>query len=358
LNNWLTKAIRLHDWWHFILPPIFAFYFAGLQVAAFSGSWKDLLTGLLALAALAVPMAAFGFFLNDWTDISEDAAGGKSNFAAPLHPIVRMLLMAIITGVLAGVMILYPFSSLIRILLVFQAVALILYSSPPFRLKNKPVAAVLLDATYSGTIFFLIALLLSIGSAEWHIMLVAYLFGMVKGLRNIIYHLQQDKSFDTTVGKKTMAHVTSEGGVQKTQEVLWLIESGLLIYLGYFTNVYTYSILILGFILILIKRHFYLGKSFTAQENKNQWLGELNTLYEIWFLLAAVTGVMVGRGIFALVISYAMLFFVFPYTRKVFQELYIALYNLYYFVSDLYFIYTKPYFDIGKFFRRIFRRNE
>jgi hypothetical protein len=358
LNNWLTKAIRLHDWWHFILPPIYAFYFAGLQIAGFDGSWKDLLTGFLALTAIAVPMAAFGFFLNDWTDISEDAAAGKSNFAAPLHPILRVLLMAAITVVLVGVAIFYPFSSLIRILLVFQAIALILYSSPPFRLKNNPVAAVLLDATYSGTIFFIIALLLSIGSVEWHIFLVVYLFGMVKGLRNIIYHLQRDKSFDATVGKRTMAHVSSERGVQKMQEVLWLIESGLLIYFGYYTNVYTYSILILGFILILIKRKFYLGKSDKAQEDKNQWLGELNTLYEIWFLLAAVTGVMVDRGIFAIGISYALLFFVFPYTRKVFQEIYIGIYNLYYFVSDLYFIHTKPYFDIGKIFRRIFRINE
>lgn len=331
-------------------------YFIGLQLSLSPAILGDIITGTSSLLALAIPVAAFGFFLNEWTDITEDTAAGKPNYAAPLQPFARILLFLAISIVLLVILWGYPFPPVVRLLVMVQVLAFALYSCHPFRLKNSPVAAVLLDAIYSGTLFYIIALQLSIGSFLWKYVLLISSFGLFKGLRNIIFHLVADKKFDTKAGKETMAHIISERQATKTQEALWLIESSFLIVLSYYTTTTTFIIVLLGFIIILIKRHFYSDDFQENNHNKLQWLGELNTLYELWLPLAAITGVMWQKGIVHLVISWALLLFVFPYTRKVFHELYIALYNAYYFVSDLYFVYTKPYFDIGKFIRRIFRR--
>ncbi len=331
-------------------------YFIGLQLSLSPAPLNDIITGVLSLLALAIPVAAFGFFLNEWTDIAEDTAAGKPNNAVLLQPFFRTLLLVIISIVLSVVLWGYSYPNIVRWLVLAQILAFILYSCHPFRLKNSPVAAVLLDAIYSGTLFYIIALQLSIGSFIWKYAMLITAFGLFKGLRNIIFHLVTDKKFDTMAGKETMAHIISEQQANKTQEALWLIESTFLIVLSYYTTSTTFIIVLLGFIIILIKRHFYADDFHGNSHNKLQWLGELNTLYELWLPLAAITGVMWQKGIIHLIISWALLLFVFPYTRKVFHELYIALYNAYYFVSDLYFVYTKPYFDIGKIFRRIFRR--
>lgn len=347
----ILQAIRLHDWWHFILPPIFAFYLSGIQLSHSKAGFVMILQGLIELTALAIPVAAFGFFLNEWTDIEEDLAAGKRNYVVEISLWLRILIFLSITISLVAAIILATYPLTVLVLVVTQLGALVAYSVPPWRLKRYPIAAVLLDATYSGPLFFMIALVLSMGIAEWKFLMMAVLFGFIKGLRNIIFHLEQDKNFDLQAGKRTFAQMITTENAQKTQEVLWMLEAIILLYFGYFTTSLTFTLLLLGFVIILIKRNFY-----KSVEGRQQWLGELNTLYEIWFLVASACGVFYPMGWQAFTISLLALFFFFPFSRKIFHELYIAAYNGYYFISDLYFVYTKPHFDIGKFFRKLFCR--
>jgi 4-hydroxybenzoate polyprenyltransferase len=347
----ILKAIRLHDWWHFILPPIFAFYLTGIQLSHSESGLFEILSGLIKVIALAIPVASFGFFLNEWTDISEDAAAGKANYVAGLSFSLRVGVLFVIIIAAAGILIAGNFPPSVLVLLLIQLLLLIAYSVLPVRLKRFPIAAVILDALYSGPLFFMIALILSMGTPEIRFLLMALIFGFLKGLRNIIFHLEQDKNYDLAAGKKTFAQLVTTANAQKTQEVFWILEGVTLLFFCYFTTTLSFTILLIGFVVILIKRNFY-----SSETAKPQWLGELNTLYEIWFPIAVMCGVFHPLGWGALALSFLALLFFFPYTRKIFHELYIALYNGYYFVSDLYFIYTKPYFDIGKFLRKIFRR--
>lgn len=369
----LLAAVRVNEWWHHILPPIIGFYFLGTTYTS-SADILAICAGLGKLLFISIPVAAFGYYLNEWTDIEDDRAGGKRNFAGPLSVKNRWLLFSsIMTGILAGLIFL-PLSLEIRLLIVLQVTLLSLYSCQPFRLKRVPWAAVMLDALYSGTIFFVLAFLLS-GSASFQTILLIIMTGLLKGVRSIIHHLMLDADKDAASGQRTVAHLISKRRLFIGQEVIWFGEVVLILWLSHIVSIPVFWIMFGAVILLLVKRRYYTHFGGEKGNDKTVWLKELNVLYEVWIPIAGLVIVLFPFGWWVPVLGVGVMMFLFPGTLRIFPELYLAVlnayyfvryvlvfiwhriyyffYNIYYAINDLYFIHTKPHFDIGKFWRRL-----
>jgi hypothetical protein len=326
-----------------------------LLLSGSNATLSDILIQLSSLMALAIPVAAIGFFLNEWTDIESDKLAGKANQLSSFPPLLRVLLFIGLLFLLFLPFFFYHYISWVKMLFACQLLLFTLYSVPPFRLKRYPLPAVILDALYSGMLFYLIAIFMSVGSFDWSVVLPVALFGCLKGVRNILYHLQLDAAYDQRAGQRTAAHIFQPEVLQRMQEALWVFEMALLLKICLSAKSPTMIVLIIGFLMIGVKRQFY-----NKKVNKIKWLGELNTLYELWFPLAAILGVTVHFGRIESIMAIVFMLVIFPHSRKLFKEIYIFLYNIYYlfyniyyFISDLYFIHTKPHFDIGRFLRKI-----
>jgi len=199
-----ASALRVGDWWSFVIPPILGIGYMGILVQDNSISNRHALSMLLLLLS-TVGMASFGFLLNQWTDREEDALGGKQNTTANLafRPVLGLLILSALLASLPWCF--HDFSLLQWTCIGLQFGTLLIYHVPPIRAKNHSVLAVLLDSLYSSVFYSLLAwsLFQELQSAQTMLLLV-WCFG--KGLRNIILHQIQDQSADAASGRITLAH--------------------------------------------------------------------------------------------------------------------------------------------------------
>lgn len=214
--------LRFSLWWQHIVPPVLA----GAYVATATGVLPpgELLARLPPFLVSIVGIAGFGYFLNDACDITADRAAGKPNAAAARGPLTR-------AGILLGLLVvgLAPWSLLPRnpvnlFLLALQVGALTLYSTRPFRLKERGLAGVLADTLYGHLLPVAIALftffpepLGSLGPARATappvppgapgpivVLLVFVILVLAcKGLRNILLHQIDDRENDRRAGIRT-----------------------------------------------------------------------------------------------------------------------------------------------------------
>lgn len=341
-----------------MIPPLLSFFFIGLLVSGSEAEIIDIFTLSGSLTILAIPVAAFGFFLNDWTDIRQDVKAGKKNIAVSLPAWARITIMTAILTPLFMLLWYYPYHLFIKILTITELLLLFLYSCPPFRLKRNIPLTILLDALYSGAIPFLIAITLSVGSFDFAIVLLTFIFGLTKGIRNILFHLQEDKVADWEAGRYTIAHKVNIRTLLRSQELFWLIESVLLLEICRMASSLVFGVMAGVFLLMLVKRRYYMNKSEDTESNRKLWLSELNAAYELWLPVAVISVLMLPRDLFVAGLALAMYFLLFPKSRNILHELkllvqniYFLFYNIYYFFSDLYFLQIKPVLGINKTFR-------
>lgn len=354
----------MKDWWNAIVVPVIAFYFIGLQYSNGPLQVASVFK-VFYLLFLSMTTASFGFYLNELTDIEDDNKAGKKNFVADLSKSLRIqILLAIIFLTILSII---PFWMNKKILILFsiQISLLTIYSCKPIRLKRHPYIAIILDSLYSGTIFFFIALLYSESVLSPKIILLTLAFGIFRGLRNIIFHIDKDIEIDQKAGQKTLAHTTSSEKLYLFQSLLFIPEIISLVILLLPTSDYTFYIFILGVIILLVKRNFYYFYAKNNFDTRKKWLSEINTIYEVWLPIAVLFGTVYIWGIKAIILSCLGLAIFFPSTYRVFHEIYLlglnfyfVGYKIYYFISDLYFVHTKPHFDIGKWWRKLRGKNE
>lgn len=360
----ILLAIRIKDWWYAIIAPVIAFYFIGLQYSEVSLELHHIYKAFL-LLLLSISVASFGFYLNEWTDIEEDIKAGKKNHVAEFNKTKAFsIFFSIIILTLISSILFWQYR-IALVLIVVQILLLSIYSCPPIRLKRSPYIAVILDSLYSGTIFFIIALLYSNAILTYKLILFTIIFGLCRGLRNIIFHIDKDIEVDQKAGQKTIAHLVNSQKLYRLQSFLFIPEVLSLLLIVYPTSFYTFYILLLGVIILLVKinyYHFYVSNEITK---KKKWLAEINTIYEVWLPIAVIIGTIYIWGAKAIFLSCIFIALLFPNTYIVFHELYLLLLNIYfvgykvfYLISDLYFIHTKPHFDIGKWWRKLRGKNE
>lgn len=356
------SAIRIKDWWSSILIPVVSFYFIGLLYTK-NTLVDQYLKNTIWLLLLSITTASFGFYLNEYTDIKDDLKAGKENAVSLLSKpkAITFLLFIICMMTLSSL----PFWKNEKIIFLFliQILLFIVYSCPPIRLKRNPYIAVLLDSLYSGTLFFIIALIYSNAKVTWSILGLTIAFGVFRGIRNILYHVTKDIEIDKKAGQNTVAHIARSQTLLNLQAIFFIIEISFLLYFIFQVSYITFLITIFGVIILLIKRNYYTHYEL-EKSGKKRWLSEINTIYEVWLPIAALTGVFAIREWKTYFLSLLILFLVFPSVLRFLHEIYIILsnfyylgYKLFYLISDIYFIKIKPHFDIGKKWKQLIRKS-
>lgn len=167
--------------------------------------WMPMLLMLLS----SIITASFGFYINDLFDIKDDAAAGKHNQVGLLKKQYRIPLLIVMIALSILPWIAIGFKVYIKVLLIAQYTFFISYSVPPLRLKTNKFFALLLDSLYSGTLFYLIALMVANNDDysinKYIVWAILFGWGFSKGLRNILLHVIMDRENDKKAGVNTLA---------------------------------------------------------------------------------------------------------------------------------------------------------
>ncbi len=216
--------VRAGNWWDHKVPPV-----VGVAALALGAAGHDDPRALLDLLLLLVSIggiAAFGHVVNDWADIDADARGAKRNVLASLAPARRGLLVAatLVVGLVPWAAL--PGVGAARAALAFEVVLLLAYSLPPTRLKHRGWAGAVADAAYAYAVPFALVIVLFDGGGR--VAVLAAAFGLLCGLRGILWHQVGDLEADRAAGVETVA---GRMGPSRTEVVVasWLlpIELGL-----------------------------------------------------------------------------------------------------------------------------------
>jgi hypothetical protein len=202
----VLATARVGDWWFYKFSPILATFYATAGLAG--GPLLPLLGRLLVLLLSLVVGAVYVSIVNDWTDLADDAAGGKTNRLAGRSP--RFIGLALGSCLLAGGgfgWYFWQFDRLSALLYLGSWVAYSLYSLPPARLKVCGLAGVLADA--AGAHFFPLLLTVALASRwtsqavppAWWAAIGAW--ALASGIRNILWHQLADADADAQAGVDT-----------------------------------------------------------------------------------------------------------------------------------------------------------
>lgn len=197
----MFRLIRFDNWWNIITPQILGWiYFCMLmrKEDLTSPDWLEMLFFMLGVICIA----SFGYLLNDYFDIKSDLISGKSNSLQRFNPNVRivLVLLPLIMGIIFwGIL---KRGMVTNALYTLQVTSLILYSMPPFRLKEKGFAGVITDSFYghvNPALFTISTFELPPDTNLWSkiVLVTLVLIGTtMKGIRNILLHQIDDRKKD------------------------------------------------------------------------------------------------------------------------------------------------------------------
>lgn len=222
INGARNLPLRINVWWQFIVPPVFAYAYLGLGQETQDPLVTAVWLGLFALSVLGT--AGFGYFLNDWTDIRQDAAAGKSNQAARLSNPLRILIAILLIGLAWIPWYFLPANAWNISLLGSQFLIFILYSLRPIRLKERGWAGIACDMLYGHVVPASIALSTFVPVDHPNFPLFLSLVGVVTalmGLRNILLHQIEDRKPDKKAGVQTF--VLKFGPLRALNVINWIV---------------------------------------------------------------------------------------------------------------------------------------
>ncbi len=200
--------VRSDRWWRHKVPPVVAVAAISIGLNSEPATVRDLRDLVLVLVSV-VGVAAFGHLVNDWSDIEADARGGKTNLLAQLTASGRLRLVA--ASLLLGLAPWWwlPHRPGARAALAVEIALLIAYSVPPIRLKARGWMGAVADASYAYAVPFVLVFLLFAPDdrSGGHIAAIAVLatWGMLGGLRGILWHQLDDLEADRAAGVATFA---------------------------------------------------------------------------------------------------------------------------------------------------------
>lgn len=309
MNNKFSKILRIQEWWSFILPPILLFYYLGLFNQKIPES--SILPLYTAIILFSVCTAITGYFINDLYDIKADAIAGKYNFVSTQSKVFRYLFLPFIITILIiinySIIHLVPslLHIIVTILIAFNLFLFFIYSVPFIHLKYNPYAAIILDAMYSGPLFYVIAYLLStMGYVTNHSYLaIIFLWGILKGIRNYLNHTVVDAEKDKISGQATLAVRYGKYKVLHIANKIYPIEIillSLLLSISVPTIKISIIIIVVIFLIIWWKN---------SKLNAIKPFPTLNDLHEIWLpILLLIYLVYRHPDLFPLLIIHTILF--------------------------------------------------
>ena len=195
---------RANTWWNAIVPQVLGWiYFCALLDP--TNVTVDRQRVLLFFLSL-ISISAFGYLLNDFFDLRSDEISGKKNSLYGLNPGLRivLVLLPLIIGFVSWTLL--PSRLGANILFTLQLTALVFYSSPPFRLKEKGKWGIVADAFYGhiNPAFIAISTFLlgysKSGTQGFILLGLLFLCTGLKGIRNILLHQLEDRKKDRMAG--------------------------------------------------------------------------------------------------------------------------------------------------------------
>lgn len=183
---------------------LFAFFYFLVSFGSGIETKELLLQGLSLFMAFLI-IGFFGYFTNDMADMDADKKAWKKNMATSFSALARILIV-LFTGI-SGLLIILAGSLSVWPWMVLELILLLIYSFPPFRLKEKGILGVLVDALYAYAIpaQILLSFIDSYGtiSQVYFIFFPAFYFFI--GLKNILQHQIDDADNDQVAGISTFA---------------------------------------------------------------------------------------------------------------------------------------------------------
>jgi hypothetical protein len=215
---------RASEWWVDKFSPILAIFYATASLVG--QPLLPLLGHLVVLLPSLLVGAVYVSVLNDWTDLRDDAAAGKTNRLAGRSP--RFIGVVLGLCVLFGCGFGYYFwrlSPLSALLYLGAWVVYSLYSLPPVRLKVRGLAGVLADAC--GAHVFPQLLTVSL-VGQWMGQAVPTLWWLAVGtwvlacgVHNILWHQLSDAEADAQAQVDTFV---LRQGVRRARHLgLWVV---------------------------------------------------------------------------------------------------------------------------------------
>lgn len=206
----VAHRMRLRNPWNYKAPLLIAFTY--LTMALGGVAWQQALAGVLASLMTIAGIAGVAYFLNDLTDIRQDLAAGKPNGVAAMSVPQRVLtLLAFLAVALLPWWWVLPFTALSGWLLAAEFALFVLYSVPPFRLKERGLLGVVTDASYAHALPAVLAMLTFAAMARQpdpHGLALLWATGawqLCLGMRNIVLHQLLDHLNDRLGGNRTWA---------------------------------------------------------------------------------------------------------------------------------------------------------
>lgn len=280
---------RVFDWWGFKLSPILGLIYLLVYILDIAFFQALVNLGLFVIAFSGI--AAFGFLLNDWSDLDIDKQAGKSNSVADLksYQCYLLFLISFATGVTPWFFL--PFNKLIATLVVLQYVSFILYSISPFRFKGRHYLGVLIAAFYEQLNPYLITLAVFYDLSQFQIphlhwmVPIFIIWALAQGHRNYLYGQLSDFDTDRQAGLSTFVTYVGKDYVLRIVKVLLPIEvicwGIILIYLGQILLFLPVLHIIVSFY-IWYRKHYLWHKNFswTFKHYSDFYLDDF---YRCWF---------------------------------------------------------------------------
>lgn len=225
---------RAEGWWEFKAGPILAMAYAAAWI-----EWIPLhehVPTLIGIVVSLTALAAAANVLNDYTDLADDAAAGKSNRLAGRPPWFAPAVLAGLASVGAATVAAMPIDARARGWYAANALAFVLYSVPPARLKIRGYLGILADAAGAHVLPGLYAVYALAASADVipgpGIVALLAIGALAYGLRGILWHQLTDYENDAKTGGHTfVCRVGTERAIAFGEQVVFPIEIGALAFL-------------------------------------------------------------------------------------------------------------------------------
>lgn len=211
----LLKLLRWDDWYDSKLPLFFLAYYY-LLLIHHEVQLQNLVL-LLPLGGFFVSLASFGYMLNDYSDKFVDRISGRENVMDSLNNWQEIL--ALVSALSIGLVVFIPFYQykLATITLFFSYLSSVLYSTYPFRLKEKGIWGIIC-VSLSQRVF---PILIVFAIFE-HFRLDTLIFSIISfliGFRWILVHQLLDRNKDMQANVRTFA---ASEGLESTYNLLLL----------------------------------------------------------------------------------------------------------------------------------------
>ncbi len=274
-NPWKYKAPLLICWAYVMIlltgtEPWLAFYFMLLAFSTLFG------------------MAALGYFINDLADISSDKKAGKDNYLSNLSTWMRLLVLSGLLLFSFVPWIWFPKTPFTYVLIGTEIFLFVMYSLPPFRLKQRGILGVFTDALYAYIVPSVLACytFYQIGKESYiyfgFLMVAISVWLMIVGIRGILLHQLHDYENDLKAGVKTF--VTKKGLVSSAKMVSSLLPFEAILMTGFFVFVIDEFYLLFPGLLLFCLYEFALSKKNKEKINTKDYRKFSNRFFDGFYL--------------------------------------------------------------------------